>query len=91
MKNSNRLELYVNGKLQASSSVFDAKGFDISNSAPLKIGYGEMDYFSGKLRKCAFTTGLWLRKRLQDFQLSETTRIVSLKTNRWSTSIKESK
>ena len=51
VKNSNRLELYVNGKLQARSSVFDAKGFDISNSVPLKIGYGEMDYFSGKIKE----------------------------------------
>jgi hypothetical protein len=24
---------------------------DISNSAPLKIGYGEMDYFSGKIKE----------------------------------------
>ncbi len=51
LKNNNRLELYVNGKLQAGSSVFDPKDFDISNSAPLKIGYGEMDYFSGRIKE----------------------------------------
>ena len=46
---ADRLRLYVNGKLTATSSTFNAADFDISNDKPLKIGFGAHDYFNGKL------------------------------------------
>ena len=47
---ANRLRLYVNGKLVATSSSFTASDYDISNDKPLKIGFGTHDYFNGKLK-----------------------------------------
>jgi hypothetical protein len=44
-----RLRLYVNGKLAASSTVFKAEAYDITNDKPLEIGCGAHDYFNGKL------------------------------------------
>jgi Concanavalin A-like lectin/glucanases superfamily len=35
-----------------SEAVIAAAGdYDLSNAAPLKIGFGEFDYFSGKIRE----------------------------------------
>jgi hypothetical protein len=50
VRRENRLELFVNGKRRAVSATFDAKAYDTSNTEPLKIGNGELDYFSGKLQ-----------------------------------------
>jgi hypothetical protein len=33
------------------SSPFEQKEYDISNDEPLKIGFGELDYFSGKINE----------------------------------------
>ena len=46
-----RLELYIDGKLQATSQPFAAGDYDLSTTAPLKIGFGEFDYFSGRIRE----------------------------------------
>jgi hypothetical protein len=44
-----RLKLYVNGELRASSGAFDNGDYDISSRAPLYIGRGAQNYFSGLL------------------------------------------
>ena len=44
-----RLKLYVNGKLAAKSSSFDPADYDVSTDQPLRIGFGQTDYFSGKI------------------------------------------
>ncbi len=49
VKSSDRLKLYLNGKLAAESSAFDAADYDLSNATPLKIGFGPHDYFNGQL------------------------------------------
>jgi len=51
VKQQGQLRLYVSGKLVATSSCFDPADDDISNDQPLKIGFGEMDYFSGKIKE----------------------------------------
>jgi len=43
------LKLFVNGKLAANSSAFDQSEYDISNDRPLRIGFGQTDYFCGKI------------------------------------------
>ena len=43
------LELYVNGKLVAKSSTFDPAEYDVSTDQPLRIGFGQTDYFAGKI------------------------------------------
>jgi hypothetical protein len=50
VRGADRLRLYVNGKLVATSSAFTASDYDISNDNPLKIGFGTHDYFNGKLK-----------------------------------------
>lgn len=44
------LKLYIDGKLVKESSSFDPAEYDISNNQPLRIGFGQSDYFSGKMR-----------------------------------------
>lgn len=33
------------------STSFHAGDYDVSNNEPLKIGFGELNYFSGKIRE----------------------------------------
>ncbi|MBM3212135.1 LamG domain-containing protein, partial [Candidatus Poribacteria bacterium] len=51
VKHNNHLELFVNGKKESISSTFNPSDFDLSNGQPLRIGFGETDYFSGKIRE----------------------------------------
>ena len=51
VREKGRLRLHVNGKLAVTSSAFPSDDYDISNAKPLTIGFGEMDYFSGKIRE----------------------------------------
>lgn len=50
VRQSNRLQLYVDGKLVSQSTEFPAENFDLSNDAPLRIGSGAHDHFLGRLR-----------------------------------------
>jgi hypothetical protein len=49
VRRDGRLEIYVDGKLAAASTAGPAGSLDISNEQPLKIGFGEHDYFNGSL------------------------------------------
>jgi hypothetical protein len=44
------MELFVNGKV-AASSLSDGEPLDVSNDAPLLIGFGPQSHFRGKLRE----------------------------------------
>ena len=50
VRSGRKLKLYVDGKLAATSSDFDPASYDLSNGKPLLIGFGEHDYFNGRLR-----------------------------------------
>jgi hypothetical protein len=43
------LKLYVDGKLAAESASFDPAEYDVSTDAPLKIGFGQTEYFAGRM------------------------------------------
>lgn len=49
VRDNNKLKLYINGKLEVISAVFNPDEYDISNDKPLKMGFGQMDYFTGKI------------------------------------------
>jgi hypothetical protein len=49
VRQDRRLLLYLDGKLVAQSSEFDPRDYNLDSSAPLQIGFGENDYFSGQL------------------------------------------
>ena len=46
----NRLQLCVDGERIAESAAFEPARFDLMANAPLKIGFGEHDFFHGTLR-----------------------------------------
>ena len=50
VRRGDRLELFVDGQLVAESSNFDPAAYDLTSRSPLRIGVGEVDYFSGKIR-----------------------------------------
>ncbi len=50
VRKAGELRLYVNGKLSSRSAPFDTDDYDLTVRVPLKIGFGEHDYFSGRIR-----------------------------------------
>ncbi|WP_298868996.1 LamG domain-containing protein [uncultured Gimesia sp.] len=49
VKQGGRLKLFIDSKLVAESGEFDAQDFDLTNQATLQIGFGQYDYFKGKI------------------------------------------
>ncbi len=49
VRESDRLKLYIDGELVSMSSTFNADHFDLTNTQPLRIGFGTTDHFKGKL------------------------------------------
>ncbi len=45
------LRLYVNGRLVSKSEPFNADDTDLTIKQPLKIGFGEQDFFSARIRE----------------------------------------
>jgi hypothetical protein len=44
------LKLYIDGKLVAQSTKFDPAKYNLNVKGPLKIGFGQHDYFNGKMK-----------------------------------------
>lgn len=51
LREGGQLRLYVNGRLAAKSAPFNAEDYDLTVKQPLKIGFGEYDYFTGRIRE----------------------------------------
>ena len=45
-----RLRLYIDGKRVAESTEFDPADYDLNTNRPLKIGFGQHDYFNGRMK-----------------------------------------
>jgi hypothetical protein len=50
VKQSDRLQLYLDGKQIVRSMPLDATQFDLHVDQPLQIGFGQNDYFLGRMR-----------------------------------------
>jgi hypothetical protein len=50
VRDQSRLRLYVDGQLVSESDEFDSSAFDLKPNRPLKIGFGQHDYFNGRMR-----------------------------------------
>ncbi len=50
VKHGGRLELFLDGERVAVSGPFDPASYDLTSDAPLRIGFGETDFFRGRLR-----------------------------------------
>ncbi len=51
MRADNKLKLYVNGRPVAESASFDGDQYDLTVDLPPRIGFGEQDYFTGRIRE----------------------------------------
>lgn len=49
-RRGDRLCLYIDGRLVATSEPFEPRRFDLTTGGALRIGFGEQDYFSGRIR-----------------------------------------
>ncbi len=59
VRNKDRLCLYVDGALTASSTAFDPASYDLTNGQALRIGFGQGDYFNGWMKDlCVFDSAL---------------------------------
>jgi hypothetical protein len=43
------LKLYIDGELVAKSSPFNAAEYDLSTDGPLRLGFGQTEYFDGRM------------------------------------------
>ena len=50
VRDQSRLRLYVDGQLVSETDEFDSAAFDLKPNRPLKIGFGQHDYFNGRMR-----------------------------------------
>lgn len=51
VKRGDRLELFIDGRRVARSSAFDPKAFLAPTGLPLRLGFGQHDYFCGRMRE----------------------------------------
>ncbi len=50
VRDQSHLRLYVDRQLVSESDEFDSAAFDLKPDRPLKIGFGQHDYFNGRMR-----------------------------------------
>ena len=66
VKGKERLKLYVDGKLAATSTSFNPKDYNLTNTHPLEIGFGPHDYFNGSMSDLRI-----YRRALSDSEISK--------------------
>jgi Concanavalin A-like lectin/glucanases superfamily len=49
MREGGQLKLFIDGKLVSTSASFDPADYDVSTNQPLRIGFGQTEYFAGKM------------------------------------------
>jgi hypothetical protein len=65
VKSGEMLRLYINGALVAKSTRFDTSACNLANRQPLLLGFGQHDYFNGKMRDLRI-----YRRALSDSELN---------------------
>jgi hypothetical protein len=66
VRDGETLRLYVDGKLVAQSSSFDAAKFDLNTEQPLKIGFGAHQYFKGAMDNLRLYRGALTADEIQE-------------------------
>lgn len=54
VREQGRLRLFIDGNLVGESAEFDSNHYDLSNSQPLRIGFGAADYLNGWMKNVKF-------------------------------------
>jgi len=49
VRRGGELQIYIDGKLAAKSTAFDPSHYDVSTDQPLRLGFGQTEYFEGKM------------------------------------------
>jgi hypothetical protein len=49
MRQGGELKLFIDGKFTAKSTSFEPGEYDVSTDRPLRIGFGQTEYFAGKM------------------------------------------
>jgi hypothetical protein len=63
---SGQPQLYIHGKLAAKSSTFDPAAYHLTTAQPLRIGFGQTEYFDGKINDVRL-----YKAALRDAEISE--------------------
>ncbi len=66
VKQGGRLRLFVDGEFVAESAEFDAGKLDLTTDAPLRIGAGEGDFFSGRMSDLQIYRGALTTELIKD-------------------------
>ena len=46
----NKLRLFIDGELVSETDAFKGDAFKLDSEGPLKIGFGQHDYFNGRMK-----------------------------------------
>jgi hypothetical protein len=60
------LKLYIDGKLVAESTPFDPAKYDLSSERPLRIGFGQAEYFAGRMADVRLYRGALSEPEIQE-------------------------
>ena len=66
IRQGDRLKLYVDGKLAVESSALDPADYDLSTDQPLRIGFGQTEYFSGRMADMRLYRGALNDEQIQE-------------------------
>jgi hypothetical protein len=69
VRSDGMLKLYIDGKLVAKSSSFNPVEYDLSTNQPLRIGFGQTEYFAGKMADVRFYKGTLTEPEIQKLAL----------------------
>ena len=65
VRNTDRLQLYVDGKKVSESASFGSNDFNLSSDYPVQIGFGAQDHFHGSLSDVRIYRGALLESEVQ--------------------------
>ncbi len=66
VRDGGRLKIFVNGQPAAESSTFEPAHFDVTVDRPLRIGFGQLDYFCGRMSNVRLYNRALAAGELQD-------------------------
>ena len=73
VREEDRLRLFIDGQQVAESDTFDAKTFDLKPGKTLKIGFGQHDYFNGRMKDVRIYSRALSAKQIRDLSSSKET------------------
>jgi hypothetical protein len=66
IRNGGHLKLYIDGRLVETSKSFDPAQYDVSTDKPLRIGFGQTEYFDGRMADVRLYKGSLSDEQIQE-------------------------